>query len=404
MTKHKKTLRKVIALLLAFIMVGSIIPTMAFAATTEAEAKEDIEEHVSFIQSIVIEIRNFIQKVTDFVKKLFKLGDKEPEVISVEEIKIDKTEIKLIIGESDKIAVTVAPDNATDKGYTIVSSDEAVATVDAEGNITAIARGTATITVTANADATKQATVEVNVFDEVITTAWENFNDTYRGKDGSYILGNDFNPGNVIFFGNATTVTLDLNDKTVEAGNPGQYIFGSQNGSSLRLTGDGTVYAGKGVMTNKLGAEIIFDGGTYYFTQTGTLNDMKHCSVAQNDSKIVINDGKFFTDVEDACLFFATTNSIIEINGGFFENTADKTPDLLSMGTNKYTTQRIILKGGTFVNYNPLEDRMCYTGEKPYEQLGGPWMVVWEGNTVVAEEQENGDIWYSVVPESAVNA
>ena len=48
MTKHKKTFRKIVAILLAILMVGTIIPTMAFAATTEAEVKEEVinEENI----------------------------------------------------------------------------------------------------------------------------------------------------------------------------------------------------------------------------------------------------------------------------------------------------------------------------------------------------------------------
>ena len=106
-------------------------------------------------------------------------------------------------------------------------------------------------------------------------------------------------------------------------------------------------------------------------------------------------------NVDNAVLFFATTNARIEINGGFFENTVDKTPDLLSMGTNNQTTTRIIITGGTFVNWNPLEYRMMYTGEWPADEAAfvGPWMLIPVEYKVVSETQANGDIWYSVVPE-----
>ena len=100
-------------------------------------------------------------------------------------------------------------------------------------------------------------------------------------------------------------------------------------------------------------------------------------------------------------MFFATSNSRIEINGGFFENTADKTPDLLSVGTNKSNTNRIIITGGTFINYNPMNDPMCYTGDWPANgeaEFGGPWILIPGGYTVVAETQAKGDVWCTVVP------
>ena len=220
-------------------------------------------------------------------------------------------------------------------------------------------------------------------------------------NDGTYLVVDDFTADTVIHWG-PSDVTMDLGGKTITAGNKSQFIFGAQNGGILHLTGDGTVNAGKGFLTSKLNATLIVDAGTYNFTDAyQVLNDIKlHCA-AQNSSKIVINGGTFTTNVDDAVLFFATTDSTIEINGGFFENTADPTPDLLEVRNTSGSVNRIILRGGTFVNYNPLEDRMCYTGAWPgsYSQFGGSWMLLWEGYTVVSETQPNGDIWYSVVPE-----
>ena len=54
------------------------------------------------------------------------------------------------------------PDDATDKSVSFGSSDEAVATVDNEGLVTAVAAGTATITVTTT-DGGFTATNEITV-------------------------------------------------------------------------------------------------------------------------------------------------------------------------------------------------------------------------------------------------
>ena len=223
-----------------------------------------------------------------------------------------------------------------------------------------------------------------------------------KGTNADIVLTNDLYANDYLFFGNGIVTNLDLNGKTVEAGNKGQYVLVSQKGGSLTIDGNGVINAGKGFYTNKENAEIIINGGTINVDQTGTLNNIKHHSVAQNDSKIVINGGTHISNVEDAVLFFATTNGVIEVNGGFFMNTTDATPDYFSMGTNKGNTNRVILKGGTFVNWNPLEDRMCYTGSwdgVEYDQFVGPWMIVMKGYKVVSETQANGDVWYSVVPE-----
>ena len=223
-----------------------------------------------------------------------------------------------------------------------------------------------------------------------------------RGKNGSYKLSSDMTiaENGIVFFGNGTTNVLDFNGKTVTT-TSNQYAFGMQNGGKLILTGEGTANVGKGFMANQGNAEIIINSGTYNMTATASLNNIKHHALAQNNSKIVINGGTFTSNVEDACFFFATSNAVIEVNGGFFHNTADQTPDYFSMGTNKSNTNRIIITGGTFVNWNPLNDRMCYTGAWPsngFDAFGGPWMLIPGGYTVISETQANGDVWYMVVP------
>ena len=62
----------------------------------------------------------------------------------------------LVLGETDETETTVTNDQTgwTPVSYTYTSDDEAVATVDASGVVTAVAKGTANITVTPNVSAT----------------------------------------------------------------------------------------------------------------------------------------------------------------------------------------------------------------------------------------------------------
>ena len=71
-----------------------------------------------------------------------------PEVKPSEQIELSHETLSLEKGESVTIMATVMPEDATDKTITWASSDEAVATVDAEGKVTAVALGEATITAT----------------------------------------------------------------------------------------------------------------------------------------------------------------------------------------------------------------------------------------------------------------
>ena len=91
----------------------------------------------------------------------------EAKVIPVEGVTVDKETLEMVEGDEATLAATVAPEEATDKSVTWTSSDEAVATVDAEGKVTAVAPGTATITVTTT-DGEKTAKCEVTVSAKVI--------------------------------------------------------------------------------------------------------------------------------------------------------------------------------------------------------------------------------------------
>lgn len=82
---------------------------------------------------------------------------------SVSGVSVTPSEMKLKkAGETLQIKVTVTPADAANTKVTYKSSDAKVATVDANGKITAVANGTATITVTTE-DGAKTATVKVTV-------------------------------------------------------------------------------------------------------------------------------------------------------------------------------------------------------------------------------------------------
>ena len=70
--------------------------------------------------------------------------------IEVSSVELDKTSIRINVGNMETLVATVKPDNATDKTVTWTSSDNATVTVDEAGKITGIKEGTATITAKAS--------------------------------------------------------------------------------------------------------------------------------------------------------------------------------------------------------------------------------------------------------------
>ena len=95
------------------------------------------------------------------------------------------------------MTATVAPDTATDKTVTWSSNATDVATVDANGKVTAVKPGTATIT--AATDNGKTATCEVTVKPNGYITVTEKDGTTAAGEYGTYSLS-----------GNSKIVVMDV--------------------------------------------------------------------------------------------------------------------------------------------------------------------------------------------------
>ena len=85
-------------------------------------------------------------------------------IVLVEGITLNATEQSLTVGETFALTASVAPENATNKSLAWTSSDENVATVDANGLVTAVKEGTATITAKANdgSNVSTQCTIKVS--------------------------------------------------------------------------------------------------------------------------------------------------------------------------------------------------------------------------------------------------
>lgn len=87
--------------------------------------------------------------------------EKEPEIIYATSITLDKESIEAETGTVVTLTATILPDDTTDKTVAWSSSDEDIATVDAEGNVTILSVGLAVITATTTdgSNLTAQCTV-----------------------------------------------------------------------------------------------------------------------------------------------------------------------------------------------------------------------------------------------------
>jgi len=86
--------------------------------------------------------------------------------VAVSSVSLNKTDLSLNVGEEETLTATVLPEDATDKSVSWSSNDTSVATVDQSGKVTAVAAGTAVITVTTT-DGGLEASCTVTVSDVV---------------------------------------------------------------------------------------------------------------------------------------------------------------------------------------------------------------------------------------------
>lgn len=80
--------------------------------------------------------------------------------VAVTSVAVSSKTLNLEVGQTRTLTATVTPDNATDKTVTWTSNNDEVATVAADGTVTAVGKGTATITAAAGG---KTATCKVTV-------------------------------------------------------------------------------------------------------------------------------------------------------------------------------------------------------------------------------------------------
>ena len=95
-------------------------------------------------------------------------------IVKVTEINISPTSTEIEAGQTEQLTAAVLPSDAENKKIEWSSSDTSVATVDANGLVTGVAKGEATITATAKDGSGVKATAEVEVVSVEPTSATVN--------------------------------------------------------------------------------------------------------------------------------------------------------------------------------------------------------------------------------------
>lgn len=170
------------------------ITTYVTAKTEDAEASElsavaveaaDSEETDDSVATMPEDLAA-MDSAFGVVPENLKAETKVTVTTNVESVTLDKTEGVLTVGNTVTVTATVTPDTATNASVTWSSSDEAIATVDSEGKITAVAPGTATITAVSdsNPDASAAYAVTAQAKKVVTSTSTKTSSKSNSGNTG----------------------------------------------------------------------------------------------------------------------------------------------------------------------------------------------------------------------------
>ena len=160
---------------------------------------------------------------------------------------------------------------------------------------------------------------------------------------------------------------------------PLAFTEGEHTVENLRI--EATAENADAIYANGESTIVTIESGYY----DGGDNGSTTAVYAKDGAKVVINDGTFKAG-EGCAVIYAKNNATVEINGGFYEADGAYNGTYFVLNLSDGTNSTIVVKGGTFVNFNPADN----ASENPAVNF------VAEGYEVVSETQENGDIWYKV--------
>lgn len=205
------------------------------------------------------------------------------------------------------------------------------------------------------------------------------------------ILNDIVTPASQIHSNTDAEIKLDLNGKVItnasnriDDGTIRNNIYFRFEKTNVMITGNGSMLAETGLDDNP--CLILGHTNSKVTIESGYFNAANGHAVWANNGHVIINGGIFesygpnTSNDGEELIYAHGENALIEINGGFFRR---DTPDLTLNELNSGGT--ILVRGGTFVNFDPSN--------------GNDGNYVDDGYKVISEMQENGEIWYTVVPE-----
>ena len=221
-----------------------------------------------------------------------------PPVVSVTGVTLNKTSTSIQVGGTETLTATVSPKDAANKKVTWKSSNAAIASVDANGKVTGVKAGEATITVTTE-DGGKTATCKVTVSDKEIKVTGVKLNKSetnllVSGNETltATVLPEDATNQNVTWKSDKPEIaTVDANGKVtaVKVGEATITVTTEDGGktATCKVTVSETSVAVTGVTLNKTETSI-FVGGSETLTATVAPADATNQKVTWKSSDAAV--------------------------------------------------------------------------------------------------------------------
>lgn len=289
--------------------------------------------------------------------------------VAVTGVTLDKSSATVNVGATLQLTATVAPSNATNKAVTWTSSNNNIATVDANGKVTGKAVGSATIQVTTT-DGKKTASCTVTVTQGSVATITYsvavdktltlNASDFYNVCTGVYGNGLDY----VKFDKNSSKGTLYFNYTTSDGGakisTSERYSYSNSASkpiSKITFVPDGN--SGDTATFTYTGWDSAGKtyNGTLQIRLTTPSGDISY-ETGKNEA-ITFNDSDFNSickKITGSSLDYVTFGSVSSSKGTLYRDYGGKNEDKLSTSTKCYYNDSPYLSNVTFV---PAKD---YTG------------------------------------------
>ena len=218
-------------------------------------------------------------------------------------VSLSETSVSMFVGKTYSLTATVVPSDATDRSVTWTSSNSSIATVNSTGQITALSKGMATITVTTkDGGYTSRCTVTVKDNMGSVTISPSSLGMLYVGDAATALTAvispSDY-PDKTVSWSSSNTgvATVDTNGKVTPKAPGTAVITVTTNGtdsSGRHLSSSITVNVGRhvtGVSLSKTSLSLLV-GETYGLTATVVPSDVTDRSVtwtSSNSSVAAVN-------------------------------------------------------------------------------------------------------------------